>query len=64
MSGPRMVMNRRSWRGSSRSDAFFYNHDDGLLVATDWDEVTSNSFKRLPGSNREGKAWCKFYSAL
>jgi hypothetical protein len=48
MFGHRMAMTRRSWRGSNRSDAFFYNHDDGLLVATDWDEVTSNSFERMP----------------
>ncbi len=38
--------------------------DDGLLVSTDWDEATSNSFERLTGSDREGRAWCKFYGEI
>jgi phytoene dehydrogenase-like protein len=38
--------------------------DDGLLVSSDWDETTSNSFRRLTGSDREGKAWLKFYAEI
>ena len=38
--------------------------DDGLLVATQWNETTESSFKRLTGSAREGKAWRDFYSEI
>jgi phytoene dehydrogenase-like protein len=38
--------------------------DDGLLISTDWDEATASSFRRLTGSDREGKAWCEFYGEI
>ncbi len=38
--------------------------DDGLLVSTGWDEVTAGSFRRLTGSDREGKAWREFYGEI
>ncbi len=38
--------------------------DDGLLVSTEWDETTSSSFRRLTGSDREGKAWHEFYGEI
>lgn len=38
--------------------------DDGLLVSTDWDEATADSFRRLTGSDTEGKAWQKFYGEI
>lgn len=44
-----------------------YQHDgsdDGLLVSTDWDEATADSFLRLTGSVREGNAWREFYGEI
>jgi phytoene dehydrogenase-like protein len=38
--------------------------DDGLLVSSDWDESTADSFKRLTGSDREAAAWRKFYGEI
>lgn len=38
--------------------------DDGLLVASVWDETTASSFRRLTGSDREGAAWRKFYGEI
>ena len=38
--------------------------DDGLLVSTEWDEPTANSFRRLTGSDREGSAWREFYGRI
>jgi phytoene dehydrogenase-like protein len=38
--------------------------DDGLLVSTDWDEATADSFRRVSGSDREGKAWREFYGEI
>ncbi len=38
--------------------------DDGLLVSTEWDETTANSFRRLTGSDQEGKAWREFYGEI
>lgn len=38
--------------------------EDGLLVSSDWDEATAKSFERLTGSDREGKAWLKFYGEI
>lgn len=38
--------------------------DDGLLVATEWDEATRSSFRRLTGSDREGNAWREFYGGI
>ena len=38
--------------------------EDGLLVSTDWDETTAESFRRLTGSDREGKAWREFYGEI
>ncbi len=38
--------------------------DDGLLVSSQWDEATANSFRRLTGSDREGKAWREFYGEI
>lgn len=38
--------------------------DDGLLVATEWDEATAGSFRRLTGSDREGEAWRRFYGEI
>ena len=38
--------------------------DDGLLVSTEWDEPTASSFRRLTGSDREGKAWREFYGEI
>ena len=38
--------------------------DDGLLVSTDWDETTASSFRRLTGSDQEGKAWREFYGEI
>jgi phytoene dehydrogenase-like protein len=38
--------------------------DDGLLVSTEWDEVTGSSFNRLTGSDREGRAWREFYGGI
>ena len=38
--------------------------DAGLLISSDWDEATANSFHQLTGSDKEGKAWCKFYDDI
>ena len=38
--------------------------DDGLLVSSDWDEVTSDGFRRLTGLDREGAAWRAFYGKI
>ena len=38
--------------------------NDGLFISSDWDEATANSFHQLTGSDKEGKAWCKFYSDI
>lgn len=38
--------------------------DDGLLVSTEWDEATADSFRRLTGSDQEGNAWRKFYGEI
>lgn len=38
--------------------------DDGLLVSTDWDEATADSFRRVSGSDQEGKAWREFYGEI
>jgi phytoene dehydrogenase-like protein len=38
--------------------------DDGLLVASEWDEATASSFRRLTGSDREGTAWREFYGGI
>ena len=38
--------------------------DDGLLVSTEWDETNESSFKRLTGSDQEGKAWREFYGEI
>lgn len=38
--------------------------DDGLLVSTEWDETTASSFRRLTGSDHEGKAWREFYDEI
>ena len=38
--------------------------DNGLLVSTDWDEATADSFERLTGSHQEGKVWRKFYGDI
>ena len=38
--------------------------DDGLLVSTEWDETTAGSFRRLTGSDQEGKAWREFYGEI
>jgi len=37
---------------------------DGLSVSMNWDEMTSESFKRLTGSEAEGLAWQEFYSQI
>ncbi len=38
--------------------------DDGLLVATEWNQATADSFRRLTGSDREGIAWREFYGEI
>ena len=38
--------------------------DDGLLVASEWDAATAESFRRLTGSDKEGKAWREFYGGI
>lgn len=38
--------------------------EDGLLVASEWDEATASDFRRLTGSDQEGKAWRKFYGEI
>ena len=38
--------------------------DDGLLVSTEWDATTADSFRRLTGSDREGTAWRGFYGGI
>ena len=38
--------------------------DDGLLVSSEWDEATASSFRRLTGSDKEGKAWREFYGEI
>jgi phytoene dehydrogenase-like protein len=40
------------------------SHEDGLLVATSWDQATADSFRRLTGSDAEGKAWQAFYGEI
>jgi len=40
------------------------DHDDGLLVASAWDESTAESFRRLTGSNREAATWHAFYGEI
>lgn len=38
--------------------------DDGLLVASEWDTATAESFRRLTGSDTEGRAWREFYAGI
>jgi len=38
--------------------------DDGLLVSTEWDEATADSFRRLTGSDQEGRVWREFYDQI
>ena len=38
--------------------------DDGLLVSSPWDEATGSGFRRLTGSDREGRAWREFYGEI
>ncbi len=38
--------------------------DDGLLISTEWDQTTAGSFRRLTGSDQEGKAWREFYGGI
>lgn len=38
--------------------------EDGLLVASEWDETTASSFRRLTGSDQEGSAWREFYGEI
>ena len=38
--------------------------NDGLLVSSEWDEATASSFRRLTGSDKEGKAWREFYGEI
>lgn len=38
--------------------------DGGLLVANRWNEETEKSFRRLTGSDSEGKAWQSFYAEI
>jgi len=38
--------------------------DDGLLISSSWDEKTEGSFRRLTGSDREGRAWRDFYGEI
>lgn len=40
------------------------DREDGLLVSSDWDEATADSFRRLTGSEREGEAWRAFYGEI
>ncbi len=37
---------------------------DGLLVAAGWDDVTERSFRRLTGSDQEGRSWREFYGEI
>ena len=38
--------------------------EDGLLISSAWDETTASSFRRLTGSDQEGKAWREFYGEI
>lgn len=38
--------------------------DDGLLVSSSWDERTTESFRRLTGSDQESRAWREFYGEI
>lgn len=37
---------------------------DGLLISTEWNDTTGNGFRRLTGSDREGRAWREFYGEI
>jgi len=49
---------------ASYTPAHHDGRDDGLLVATAWDDATADSFRRLTGSDREGEAWRRFYGEI
>ncbi len=38
--------------------------EDGLSISSAWDEPTASSFRRLTGSDLEGKAWREFYGEI
>ena len=38
--------------------------DEGLLIGSDWDEATCESFLRLTGSDHEGNQWREFYAQI
>ena len=38
--------------------------DDGLLVSSDWNGTTAGDFRRLTGSDQEGRAWRGFYDGI
>ncbi len=38
--------------------------EDGLLVASEWDQATASSFRRLTGTDQEGQAWQAFYGQI
>lgn len=52
----RSVASYTPWRRGGR--------EDGLLVASDWDDATADSFRRLTGSDAEGAAWLAFYGGI
>ncbi|MFM7182324.1 MAG: phytoene desaturase family protein [Verrucomicrobiales bacterium] len=37
---------------------------DGLLISSDWDSRTEQSFRKLTGSDKEGQAWREFYGEI
>lgn len=40
------------------------SQDKGLMVSSEWDEATADSFRRLTGSDKEGNAWREFYGEI
>lgn len=38
--------------------------EDGLLVSSVWDQRTEDGFRRLTGSEKEGRAWREFYGGI
>lgn len=53
---PRSVSSYTPYRAEDRND--------GLLVSSAWDEPTASSFRRLTGTEREGRAWREFYGEI
>lgn len=54
-----------SFKNLSRKVSSFTPYQEGgLLISRQWDQQTAESFNKLPGGEKEAKAWQEFYSEI